>query len=136
MTSTYITVFTDALSARLMPAFSETTITAIAKLNPDAYVPHAVCAALGACVAYAILYVIGVRMRRLPERVSTEEQRARIAKLEQPARFWLPYILVLAPTPLGTVLLLAAGFFGIRVWLTALVVVAGEILWRAQHVMQ
>lgn len=126
-----VSVFKEALFSRLMPVFRETTIDAVAKLQPDAYPQEALVAAVGAVIAYVMLYIIGWRMRALPARVSTEAQKTRIASMEKPAREWLPYALILAPTPFGTVLLLAAGFFRLKPVLAALVVLVSELFWRA-----
>lgn len=128
-------VMKEALFARLMPIYSEVTLTASATLKPEQYPLYAAAAIAAAMIAYAILYILGVRMRRLPARFSTDAQRARIESLEAHARYWLPYLLVLAPTPLGTVLVLAAGFFNIRPWLVAGVVLAAELLFRYMHVL-
>lgn len=133
--SDIILVMKEALFARLMPLYSEITITASATLKPEHYPLYAAAAIAAAMVAYALLYLLGMRMRRLPARYSTDEQRARIAALEAHARYWLPYLLVLAPTPLGTVLLLAAGFFSIRPWLVAFVACAAELLYRYMHML-
>lgn len=126
-----LTVFKEALFSRLMPVSGETTIEALSKLQPEAYLPEALAAAAGAMIAYVILYVVGWRMRALPARISNEAQQERIAKLEKPAREWLPYLLILSPTPLGTVLLLAAGFFRLKPVITAFIVLVAELFWRA-----
>lgn len=126
-----VSLFKEALFSRLMPVFHETTINAVVKLRPDTYPQEALVAAVGACIAYAILYLIGWRMCALPARVSTESQQVRIAAMEKPVRDWLPYALILAPTPFGTVLLLAAGFFRLSPVLTASVVLCAELFWRA-----
>ncbi len=120
----------EAFFARMMPVFSEVSIDAIARFKRAEYFEHALAAGLASLVAYAILYLIGTRMRALPKHVSTPEQRERIDIMAVHAGFWLPYLLVLAPSPFGTVVLLAAGFFAMRPWKVALIVSGAEIVWR------
>lgn len=136
MTGTLVDVFKEALFARLMPAFSETTLDAIVQFKANRadflsiYFQHAFYAMLGACLAYAILFVIGHRMRAISERSGNEEQKARIDAMGRSFRGWAALLLVLAPTPLGTVIVLAAGFLRVRIWIFALIVCAAELFWR------
>lgn len=124
-------VFTEALFARLLPVNYETTIDAMANFATDeTLLQHLLAAALGAIVAYGILYWVGTRMRKLPERVSSPEERERVAALGRKAKFFLPFLLVLSPTPFGTVILVACGFFRLNPWLTFAIAIAAELAWR------
>jgi membrane protein YqaA with SNARE-associated domain len=128
-------IFTDGLIHRLLPYQPEVTLNAIRHFHIEDYPAAAVQAGVGALVASVALYLIGIWLRRLPERVSTESQRGRIEKLRTVANEWLPWLLILSPTPVGGVLIMAAGFFAVRPWLAAAMVVIAEIAWRAAPVL-
>lgn len=125
------TIFTEAFLARLLPVYSEVTLDAIAHFHPEQYPSNAALAALGGLLALAIYYAVGIWLRRMPERVSTEEQRARIEKMRAGAHFWLPWLLILAPTPVGGVVVMASAFFRLPKKPTLAIVIAAEILFRA-----
>lgn len=124
-------IFIQAFLARLVPIYHERLLGALRNFNIDAYPHNAALAAVGALLALALWYGVGVWLRRMPERVSTEEQRARIEAMRGAAREWLPWLLVLAPTPVGGVVVMAAAFFRLTPAKVAAIVVASEILWRA-----
>lgn len=125
-----LTIFKEALLTRLLPLFNEVTLGAIRHLQPENYALGAVIAAAGALFASVLLYLFGVWLRRMPERVSTEEQQARVCGMQQSARKWLPWLLILAPTPIGGALIMAAGFFRLHPAVTAAAVIGAELLWR------
>ena len=122
--------FTQAFWHRLMPFNHEVTLGAMRQFDMAAYKAHAPLAAAGALVASAILYAIGVWLRRMPSKVSTEVQQGRIEELRLLANGWLPYLLVLGPTPVGGIIIVAAGFFGTRARVAGAVLVAAEMAWR------
>ncbi len=126
----YLTVFQEALLMRLMPVFQEMTLPAIQRFHPDQYPSLAVLAGMAALLGSVVLYGFGVWIRRWPERISTEAQQARIESMRSIARQWLPYLLVLSPTPLGGILIVAAGFFRLTPIVAGLAIVAAEVLWR------
>lgn len=130
-----MSIITEAFVARLLPVFHEVTLPAILNLHPMEYPLAAAVAGVGGIAAAALLYVIGVWLRRMPERVSTEAQRTRIESLRATARSWLPWLLILAPTPFGGVLVMAAGFFAIRPLVAAIAIIAAEVAWRASPLM-
>ena len=130
-----IAIAQEAFLTRLLPVFQETTLPALLKFHPEQYPPHAVLAGVAALVASVLLYLLGVWLRRMPERVSNDAQRARIESMRALARHWLPYLLVLSPTPLGGILIVAAGFFRIHPITAALAVIAAEVLWRISPVL-
>lgn len=120
----------EAFLSRLLPMFHEVQLAALRSLKPEDY-PHAAAfAAVGALLAAVLLYAIGVWLRRLPARVSTEAQRAKIESVRSVAHSWLPWLLFLAPTPIGGMLTIAAGFFAIRRAIAAVAILAAEIAWR------
>lgn len=125
-----ITLLQEAFIARLLPMFKETTLTALRHFAPEKYPDAVWFAAAGALLASLLLYFIGVWLRRLPEKVSTEAQRARIEKMRVVAHEWLPWLLILSATPFGGVLIMAAGFFALRPFVAAAAIVAAEVLWR------
>lgn len=120
-------IFTEALLARLLPIYQEVTLGAIEHFRFADYLPNAVLAGVASLLALAIYYALGIWLRRLPERVSTDAQRARIERSRARAREWLPWLLVLSPTPIGQIFVVAAGYFRLA-WA---VIVASEILFRA-----
>ena len=122
--------FTQAFLHRLLPYKHEVTLNAMRHLDITAYKAHAPAAAAGALLASVILYAIGIWLRRMPARVSTESQQDRIQHLRTIADRWLPYLLILAPMPIGGIIIVAAGFFGTRVWLVTVVLIAAEAAWR------
>lgn len=124
-------IFVDALLHRLWPPYAEVTLAAMLSLDPHAYQAHAPWAAVGALLASALVYWLGARLRRLPAQVSDASQQARIEKMRLAAVAWLPWLLFLGPTPVGGVLVLAAGFFEVKPLFAALMLVAGEVAWRA-----
>ncbi|MFZ4540923.1 MAG: hypothetical protein ACOYNL_03810 [Rickettsiales bacterium] len=124
-------IFIQALLSRLLPLFHEVTLSAIRHFKLEEYPANATFAAVGALTASALLYAIGIWLRRLPEKVSTKEQRARIESMRARAQEWLPWLLVLAPTPLGGVIIMAAAFFRVRPPMVFAIVIAAEILFRA-----
>lgn len=121
----------EAFLARLLPLYDEVTLAAIGSLRPELYAQAAALAAIGALAASALLYAIGVWLRRMPKKISTEAQQARIETLRGVAQEWLPWLLILSASPVGGVLIIAAGFFAITPWKAALMLVAAEIAWRA-----
>lgn len=126
-----INIFIEAFLARLLPIYHEVTLGAIRHMKIEEYPMNAAVAAAGALLASALWYGIGIWLRRMPEKVSNEEQRARIEKLRVVAKEWLPWLLVFAPTPIGGVLVMAAGFFRLKARLVLAVVIAAEITFRA-----
>lgn len=122
---------TEAFIARLLPLYSEVTLGAIRHMKMEEYPVNAVLAGAGGLLAAAVLFAIGILLRRMPERVSTEEQRARIEVMRLHAHFWLPYLLVLSPTPVGGIIVIAAGFFRMKPALAGAVIVASEVVFRA-----
>ena len=130
-----MSIITEAFVSRLLPVFHEVTLPAILNLHPTEYPLAAAVAGVGGVAAAALLYVIGVWLRRMPERVSTEAQRTKIESMRATARSWLPWLLILAPTPFGGVLVIASGFFAIRPVIAAIAIIAAEVAWRASPVM-
>lgn len=126
-----LTLFTEAFLARLLPVYSEVTLGAIRHLRIQEYPANAAMAAVGGLLAAAVFYAIGVWLRRMPERVSTDAQRARIETMRSHAHFWLPYLLVLSPTPVGGVIVIAAAFFRVKPGLVWGIIVAAEFVFRA-----
>lgn len=121
----------QAFLARLLPFFHEVSLNAIRHFKLEEYPPYAAIAAIGALLASVLLYAIGVWLRRMPEKVSTPLQQARIESMRKTAREWLPWLLVLAPTPIGGITIIAAAFFRLRPAMVGGIVIAAEILWRA-----
>lgn len=122
-------IATEAFIHRLVPMQQEVTLPAMHAFGEPP--PIAIAAAIVAALAGAvILYLIGIWLRRMPKKISTEEQRARIEKLRAVAMEWLPWLLILSPTPVGGLLIIAAGFFAIRPWLAAVVITVAEVAWR------
>lgn len=99
-------IFIQGFLARLVPIYHERVLGALRHFNFEAYPQNAALAAVGALLALVIWYGVGVWLRRMPERVSTEEQRARIEAMRSTAREWLPWLLILSPTPLGGVVVM------------------------------
>ncbi|MDX2095937.1 MAG: hypothetical protein SFW64_08385 [Alphaproteobacteria bacterium] len=124
-------IFMQAFLSRLLPIYHEVTLGAIRHLQFGQYPANAALAAVGGLLALAVYYAVGVWLRRMPERVSTEAQRARIEAMRGAAREWLPWLLILSPTPVGGVVVMAAGFFRLTPAKVAAIVVASEILFRA-----
>lgn len=124
-------IFTQAFVARLVPIYHEVTLGAIRHFDFANYPANASLAAVGGVLALVLWYGVGVWLRRMPERVSTEEQRARIEAMRKGAGEWLPWLLVLSPTPVGGVVVMAAGFFRLSPRKIMAIVVASEILFRA-----
>lgn len=124
-------ILTEAFLARLVPVYHEVALGAIRHFKLDKYPENAVLAAIGGLLALAIYYAVGVFLRRMPERVSTDEQRARIESMRTVAQHWLPWLLVFSPTPIGGVVVMAAAFFRLNGRLTVAVVLASELLFRA-----
>lgn len=127
-------ILIEGFVARLLPFNHEVTLNAMRQFQPEHYAAGAVVAGAGALAAMAVYYAIGVWLRRLPAKVSTEEQQARIEKIRLAATGWLPWLLILSPTPVGGVLVMAAGFFVIRPWVAAAAITAAEVLWRVSPV--
>lgn len=124
-------IFIQAFLARLLPIYHERVLGALRHFNFEAYPQNAALAAVGALLALVIWYGVGVWLRRMPERVSTEEQRARIEAMRATAREWLPWLLILSPTPLGGMVVMASAFFRLTPTKVMAIAVASEILWRA-----
>lgn len=124
-------IFTEAFLARLVPVYHEVTLAAVRQFHFEQYPENAVLAAVGGLLASVIFYLLGIFLRRMPERVSTEEQQQRIVAMRKTAHGWLPYLLVLAPTPVGGVVVMAAAFFRMKPSLVLVIVLATEALWRA-----
>ena len=124
-------IFQEALLTRLLPFYNEVMLTAILHFWPTAqYIEAALVAAAGSLTGAVILYGVGIWLRRMPEKVSTPKQQERVMRMQKDAGTWLPWLLVLAPTPFGTALIMAAGFFRMRPWIAGSIVTASEILWR------
>lgn len=128
---TLTTIAIEGFKARLLPIFNETSLDALREFRPWDYPTAAIAAGVGALLASALLYKVGVGLRRLPEKISTPQQRARIEKMREMAQAWLPWLLILSASPVGGVLIMAAGFFALRPIVTALALLGAEILWRA-----
>lgn len=124
-------VFTEGFLTRLVPVNNEVMLNAIRNFHFEEYGTNAALAAAGALLALLVYYGIGIWLRRMPAKVSTPEQIAKVEKLRATANYWLPWLLVLAPTPLGGVVVMAAGFFEIAGKKVLAIVIAAEILWRA-----
>ncbi len=131
----WVNLFTEAFAARALPMFHEVELGAIRSFHPEQYAGSAVIAALGALAASVMLYGIGVWLRRMPERVSTPEQQVRIEAMRAAAREWLPWLLILSASPIGCVLIMAAGFFRLPPRIAALSIIAAEVLWRISPVL-
>jgi membrane protein YqaA with SNARE-associated domain len=124
-------IFTEAFLTRLLPIYSEVTLGAIRHLKFEEYPQNAIVAALGALVASVLLYALGAWLRRLPERVSTDAQRARIESMRKGAGEFLPWLLIFSPLPIGGIFIIAAAFFRLRPAMVAAIVAASEGLFRA-----
>lgn len=124
-------IFIQAFLARLIPIFHEVTLGAIRHFDFANYPANAALAAVGGVLALVLWYGVGVWLRRMPERVSTYEQQERIKKMQAAAGGWLPWLLILSPTPVGGVVVMAAAFFRLTPRKVALIVIASEILFRA-----
>lgn len=129
------TLVSEAFLARLLPMYDEVTLNAIRSLRMVDYPPAAIVSAVGALAASAVLYAVGIWLRRLPKKVSTDAQQERVAAMRAVAHEWLPWLLILSASPVGGILIMAAGFFAIRPWKVALMLVAAEIAWRAAPVL-
>ena len=125
-----LNIFIEAFFARLLPIFSEVTLGAVREFHAEDYLGNALVAGVGALAASVVLYRFGVWLRRFPERVSTEAQQARVARMQAAAGGWFPWVLILAPMPIGCAIIMAAGFFRVRPLTVALALVAAEVLWR------
>lgn len=130
-----LTLFTEAFAARALPMFHEVQLAAIRNFQPQAYPQSAALAAMGALAASVLLYFIGRWLRRMPAKVSTEAQQARIQKMQSVAGEWLPWLLILSASPVGCVLIMAAGFFAIRPLVAGFAILAAELLWRLSPVL-
>ncbi len=124
-------VFIEAFLSRLIPVFHEVTLGAIRQFHLEEYPLNALLAGLGGLLALALYYALGIFLRRMPERVSTPEQQARVEAMRAKAGECLPWLLVLSPTPLGGIMIMAAGFFRLSPKLALTIVIASEILFRA-----
>ena len=124
-------IFKEAFFTRIVPIFHEVTLTAQRNFQDAHYGQSLFIASIAALLASAMLYGLGVWLRRIPARISSAEQQARMERLRKPALHWLPWLLILSPTPVGNALIIAAGFFGIRPLVAACSIIAAEILWRA-----
>lgn len=124
-------IFIQAFLARLVPIYHEVTLGAIRHFHFEQYPANAALAAVGGLLALAVWYAVGVWLRRMPERVSTDEQHERIKKMQSAAGGWLPWLLILSPTPIGGLLVMAAAFFRLHPRKVAAIVFASEILFRA-----
>lgn len=129
-------IFTEAFTTRLLPLFDEVTLNAIRNFHPDQYLANVPLAMAGALSASVLLYLFGVWLRRMPERISTPEQRERVQRLETKLCGWMPFLLILSPTPIGNALIIAAGFFCMRPWLAAAMIFLAEVLWRVSPLMK
>ena len=123
-------IFTEAFEARLLPIYQEVSIGAARHFHPEQYPLLALIAAAGALGASVLLYFIGIGLRRMPERVSNADQQEKIKKMQIAASRWLPWLLILSPTPVGCILIIAAAFFRLPPRVAALAILAAEILWR------
>jgi membrane protein YqaA with SNARE-associated domain len=123
-------IFIEAFLTRLLPIYHEVTLGAVKALQPQSYPAMAAIAGGGALPASAVLYGIGVLLRRMPEKVSTEEQQVRIKKMQGAAKGWLPWLLILSPTPVGGILIIAASFFRLSPLVIVLAILSAEVLWR------
>lgn len=124
-------IFIQGFLARLLPIYHEVTLGAIRHFNLEDYPANALLAGVGALLALLVWHGVGVWLRRMPERVSTEDQRARIEAMRGAAREWLPWLLVLSPTPVGGVVVMASAFFRLTPTKVMAIVVTSEVLWRA-----
>lgn len=124
-------VVSEAFLARLAPIYSEVTLGAVRHLKFEEYPAHAALAAFGGLTALVLYYVAGILLRRMPERVSTEEQQARIEAMRKAAGGWVPYLLILAPTPVGGVVVMATAFFRYKLAIAVPIILAAEVLFRA-----
>lgn len=120
----------EAFLTRLLPLFDEVTFNAIRSLRMQDYLQAAIWSGVGALAASLLLYAVGIWLRRMPSKVSTPEQQARIGKLKTAADEWLPWMLILSPTPIGGMLVMAAGFFAIRPWKVLTMLLVAEFAWR------
>jgi membrane protein YqaA with SNARE-associated domain len=127
--STLTDIFTESAIARLLPMQHEVTLPAMWSFGEPPLAAF-IAAGAGGLLAGALLYGVGVWLRRMPKHVSTPEQLARIEKMRRGAHGLLSYLLILAPTPVGGMLTIAAGFFAVRPWLAALMLIAAEAAWR------
>jgi membrane protein YqaA with SNARE-associated domain len=128
--STLTDIASEAFLARLLPFFHhEVTLNAMHAFGEPPPIAMAAAGAAG-LAASAILYGVGVWLRRLPKKISTPEQQARIEKIRGVAVEWLPWLLILVASPVGGLLAIAAGFFAIRPAVAALAMLGGEVLWR------
>lgn len=123
-------LITEAFLTRLLPLYDEVTLNAIRSLRIADYPMAAFLSGIGALAASLVMYGIGIWLRRMPEKVSTDAQQARIASLRAVANEWLPWLLILSPTPVGGMLAMAAGFFAVRPWKVMVMLVLAEIAWR------
>ncbi len=121
----------EAFLSRLLPLWDEVTLGAIRSLRMEEYAQAAAIAGVGALLASVLLYGVGIWLRRLPKKVSTEAQQQRIETMREAALEWLPWLLVLSPTPIGGILIMAAGFFAVKPWKVAVMLVVAETAWRA-----
>ncbi len=124
-------IFTEAFFARLLPINHEVTLGAIEQFQFAEYPANAALAGVGGLLALGFYYAMGIWLRRMPARVSSEAQRARVERMRVPAREWLPWLLVLAPTPIGSIFVMAAGFFRLDWRLVWAVLFVSECLFRA-----
>lgn len=121
----------EAFLHRLLPFHHEVTLAAIRSLRIEDYPVAAFYAGVGALAASLLIYGIGIAMRRMPDRFSNESQQARVEYLRATAHAWLPWLLILSASPMGGLLALAAGFFGIKPWKVVAMLLIAEIAFRA-----
>jgi membrane protein YqaA with SNARE-associated domain len=125
-----LNIFTEAFMTRLLPLFNEVTLGATRHFQPEHYPLNALLAAAGALTASVLLFLFGIWLRRMPDRVSTDAQKNRIKKMQIAAGSWLPWLLILSASPIGGALIMAAGFFRMRPAVAAAAIIAAEVLWR------
>lgn len=125
-----VTIFTEALVARLLPMMNEVTLNAMRSMDKAQYQEMIPFAIVGALIAQALWFGVGIWLRRMPKKISTEAQQQRIEKMRGAATEWLPWLLIFSPMPIGPVLVMAAGFFGLRPFVAGAAILGGEVLWR------
>lgn len=124
----------DALAqgffARILPWAHEVVWSAAEALHHPHAKILAVAGSIGALIAYTLLYAVGRLLRRVPRVVSTEAQQAYILRITPRAWMILPFALLLAPSGAGPLIVISAGFFGLKRGKTIYALIVSEILFR------
>jgi hypothetical protein len=125
----------DALAqgffARLLPSAHEVVWGAAEALDHPHAMGLAIAGSIGALIAYAALYALGRVLRTLPRFVSTEAQQVSILRITPRAWQILPFALLFAPSAIGPLIVVSAGFFGLKQGKTIYALLVAEILFRA-----